>query len=99
MLDWHSLDALVANVAAQYPGNARAQQELQEADLRAGRWEAAVARQENIRRAFDRAQADSAADPVRRYDPDHLTMTRIISEGNVALAQARRGNGRRRSRS
>lgn len=90
-LDWRSLDALVANVAAQYPGNARAQQELQEADVRAGRWEAVVARQDAVRRAFDDATAYNAAHALRRYDADHLTMTRIVSEGNVALALARTG--------
>ena len=91
-LDWRSLDALVANVVAQYPCNARARQELQEADIRAGRWGSVVARLDGIRRAFDDAMAFNAARSTRRYDTDELTMTRIISEGNAALGAAREGH-------
>lgn len=90
-LDWRNLDALVANIVAQYPCNARARQELQEADIRAGRWESVVARQDGIRRAFDDAVASNSASPLRKYDLDELTMTRIGSEGNTAVGLARPG--------
>ena len=90
-LDWHSLDALVANVVAQYPNSARARQELQEADVRAGRWTAAIARQDGIKQAFDDTVAYNAGHSTRRYDLDYFMMTRVISEGNVALGLARTG--------
>ena len=90
-LDWRSLDALVANVVAQYPANGRARQELQEADLRAGRWESALARQPGIRQACDDALAFNTAHSLRKYEPAYLTMARILSEGNTALALARTG--------
>ena len=90
-LDWRSLDALVADIMAQYPCNARARQELQEADIRAGHWDSVVERQAGIRQAFDDAVAFNAAHPLRRYDTDELTLIRIISEGNAAYGLARLG--------
>ena len=90
-LDWRSSEALVANIVAQYPYNARAWQELQEADVRAGRWQAVIARQDDVRRAFDGAVAFDAAHAARKYDLDELTLVRIVSEGNTARALARLG--------
>ncbi len=90
-LDWRSSDTLAADIVAQYPCNARARQEVQEADIRAGKWAAVVARQPGINQAFDDAVAFNAAQPLRRYDPDELTLTRISSEGNTALGLARQG--------
>ena len=93
-LDWRSADTLAANVVAQYPLQARARQEGQEADLRAHRWQAALDRQAAIRQALDGQAAFNQAQSRRRYDPALATLTRVSSEGNDAEALARLGRWR-----
>ena len=90
-LDWRSADTLAANVVAQYPLQARARQEAQEADLRAHRWQAALDRQAAIRQALDGQAAFNQAQDRRRYDPALATLTRVSSEGNCVEALARLG--------
>ena len=90
-LDWRSSDALAANVVAQYPLQARARQEVQEADLRAHHWQAALDRQAAIRQALDGQAAFNQAQSHRRYDPALVTLTRVASEGNDVEALARLG--------
>ena len=90
-LDWRSADTLAANVVAQYPLQARARQEVQEADLRAHRWQAALDRQPAIRQALDGAAAFNRAQDRRRYDSGLAVLTRVASEGNDAQALARLG--------
>ena len=93
-LDWRSAETLSANILAQYPLQARARQEVQEADILRGRWQAVVDRQKDIRAALDGAQAFNRAQPRRWYDQTLGTLTRITSEGNYALGLAHPGRPR-----
>ena len=78
--DWRSPDTLAANIVAQYPLQARARQELQEADIRAERWPAVVSEQAGIRRALDGVDAFNRSQPLRWYDPSLAALTRVDSE-------------------
>ena len=93
-LDWRNSETLRANIIAQYPLQARARQEAQEADIRAGRWQAVLDRQPEIRMAMDAALAYNRAQNRRWYDVDLLTLTRVASEGNDAMALAHLGRMR-----
>ena len=87
--DWRTPETLAANITAQYPLQARARQEVQEADLRAGRWSSVVAAQDDIRHALDGQEAFNKSQTVRRYDYILEALTRVSSEGNYAQGLAR----------
>ena len=91
--DWRSPETLAANVIAQYPLQARARQEVQEADIRAGHWQSVLARREGIIRALDAMAAFSQSQPVRRYDYSLAVLTRVSTEGNYAQGLVHTGHG------
>ena len=88
---WGSREALVQNVVAQYPYQARAYQEIQDADVRAGYWTETLKDQAPIRAALAGAVAFNARSPARKLEPNALLLTHVQSEGNYALGLAELG--------
>lgn len=88
---WHRPETLVASVLAQYPYQNRARQELQDADVRGGRWAAALKHQPAMTAAIQAVRNANARGGARSYDTDGLLATYLATEGNCALALANLG--------
>ena len=88
---WGSREALVANVVAQYPCQARAYQDTQNADVRAEYWSETMKDQAPIRLAINQAGEFNVQSAVRKYDPQELLIVQVQSEGCFALALAKLG--------
>ncbi len=93
-LVWRDTRTLVADIMAQYPFQARARQEIQEADVRAKYWSETLKDEVPVRSALESALAFNTRSPDRKYSPGPLLITHISSEGNYALALASLGRRR-----
>ncbi|MBK1815920.1 hypothetical protein JIN84_09840 [Luteolibacter yonseiensis] len=87
---WHDLDLLMKDVLRQYPAQARAIWELQDRDLKAGRWQEVIARHERdfpeVRRRF--IASLGALAPARELPTGHFTLAETACMGRYARAVA-----------